>query len=31
MGEGDEEPGFIQLKFEELSTDEMLSLSLIHI
>ena len=25
MGEGDEEPGFIQLKFEELPADEMLS------
>jgi nitroreductase len=25
MGEGDEEPGFIQLEFEELSADEMLS------
>ena len=25
MGEGDEEPGFIQLEFEELPADEMLS------
>ncbi len=25
MGEGDEEPGFIRLEFEELSEDEMLS------
>ena len=25
MGEGDEEPGFIHLEFEELATDEMLS------
>ena len=25
MGEGDEEPGFIRLEFEELSADEMLS------
>ena len=25
MGEGDEEPGFIRLEFEELPEDEMLS------
>ena len=30
MGEGDEEPDFIQLEFEELPADEMLSRCLLY-